>query len=214
MIFNTMRTLLARRLQDEAADQWSSADKDDLLVVGISKLQAMILDLKPGAFMQISSFATVVDQDLYAKPTGILQMIRMELQNLTDSRYTELFPANFEALIDDNPDNTDTSTGQRYAEVGQHFLIRPAPSAVRTARIWFSPEISSANWDTAIQGSIPSALHTLPVDFAVVEMLSETAQPAVEAQVRIKVALDLLPAFYGRSNSKQKSSLQLDPSRY
>lgn len=208
MLHATMKTLLQKRLQDTVNDQFSSGNLDDLLAVGMSKLQAFIHDINPAAFISTNTFATVAGTDTYAKQASSLRVIRAEMLK-TSGGYLKIPQRNFMELIDESDSGFAEDTVS-IADLGTKWLMRPTPDAIRTVRVWYVPVLTdSTAWD-AVATQIPPVLHTLAVDFGVIEGLGETAEKATEVRTRINATLALIPSLYGRSN-EQVQALSMNP---
>jgi hypothetical protein len=212
MLHATMKTFLQRRLRDTAGTEFdSTAIVDPLLAFGIAKLQAIIHDFNPSAFIATNTFATVAATDLYDKQASSMRVIRAEILNATTGKYVKLPMRNFLELIDEA--SGDFIPGDiSIADLGTQWFIHPTPDSAKTIRVWYVPIITtSAGWD-AVATRISPALHLLPVDFALVEAFAESSEriAVAEARVRIKEAIELIPGLYGRSN-EQVSQLSMSP---
>lgn len=208
MLHATMKTFLQRRLQDMVNDGFSSGVLDDLLAVGIAKLLAYIHDINPAAFISTNTFATVSGTDLYAKQASSMRVIRIEIAQAAGG-YAKVALANFYDLIDDGVTAFDLANIS-VADLGNQWYMHPTPDSINTVRVWYVPIITdSTGWD-AVATQISPALHFLPVDFAVVEALGETAESASEARSRINDALALIPSLYGRTG-EQVASFNMSP---
>ena len=208
MLYATMKTFLQRRLQDTVADQFASSVVDDLLLVGIAKLQAFIHDINPTAFIDRNTFNTVASTDLYAKQASSLRVIRAEMLRSSGTGYDKLPVRNFHQIVED--ENAFVEGAVAIADLGTKWLISPTPDSIRTVRIWYVPVITSSTiWDSYAL-LINPALHFLPVDLALVEALGETAEGAAEARSRINESLALLPSLYGVTG-EQTAPLNLQP---
>lgn len=211
MLHATMKTFLGRRLQDTAAVEFTSGNLDDLLAIGIAKLQAYIHDINPSALIDTATFSTVAGTDLYAKTASSLRVIMAEMQNASGV-YSKLPLANFYELVQGDPTDTFEVGTARLADLGNKWLIRPTPDAVRTVRSWYVPIITtSAGWD-AVATQINPALHTLPIDFALVEALGETSESAAVTLARERIAenVGLIPMLYGKQ-PEQVAALSFSP---
>jgi hypothetical protein len=209
MLHATMKTFLGRRLSELSADQFSSTVLDDLLAVGIAKLQSYIHDVNPAALIDRNTFSTVAGTDLYAKQASALRVILIEMQSASGV-YQKLTLANFYELMQVDEAVSFEDGVVRVADLGNKWFFRPTPDAVRTVRSWYVPIITtSAGWD-AVATAIPPSLHTLPIDLALVEALGETAESASEARARIAENVGLIPMLYGKM-PEQVSPLSLSP---
>lgn len=208
MLYAAMDAALRRRLQDVPEESFTDSIITELLAVGISKLQAFIHDINPSAFISTNTFSTVAGTDTYAKQASSMRVIRVEMLK-TSGGYVKIPQRNFMELIDES-DSGFSDGSVAVADLGTKWLMRPTPDAIRTVRVWYVPIITdSAGWD-AVATLIPPALHYLPVDFAVIEALGETAESAVEVRARINEGLALIPVLYGRSN-EQVQALSMSP---
>lgn len=204
----TMKTHLQRRLQDTAAVQFSSGTVDELLAIGISKLQAFIHDINPAALVSTNTFNTVAGTDLYAKQVSSMRVIRIEMAKAAGG-YEKLPMRNFLELIEDESTAFEEGT-VAVADLGNQWFMHPTPDEVKTVRVWYVPIITtSAGWD-AVATQIPPVLHTLVIDFALLEGLAETAEATNEIRSRINETLALIPSLYGRTN-EQVMSMSLSP---
>lgn len=218
MIYTDLRDLLERRLQDVANDEFTTAFLDGLLGVGMGKLQAYIHDIKVDAFVKRVSISLVASTDLYLKSLGeanTLRSIEAEVLQASSGLYKPVTISNFYKMRARYSDagGIAAADGLEVADLGNQWYVQPTPSAAGTLRIWVVPNIGNqTNWDAIAEPSIPLALHTLPVDFAVIECLGETSDKAAveEARARIADGLTLVPLLYGRS-MKQVDSLQVSP---
>lgn len=209
MLYAVMKTLLQRRLQDTAAVQFdATAIVDPLLAFGISKLQGYIQDINPSAFVDRATFPTVAGTDLYAKTASSLRVIRAEISK-TSGGYLKLPVRNFYEVVEEW-DGSFSDGNISISDLGNKWLMAPTPDAVKTVRVWYVPVLTDGTaWD-AVATYIPPSLHLLPVDFALVEALAETAEATVEARVRISEGLALISALFGRS-PEQVQALSMAP---
>lgn len=193
-----LKVLLQRRLNDLVADQYDSSILDSFLAVGLSQFQAMVQDINPDGFGPLMfSFATVSGQDSYSRNSAF-QIFRLEVQDPVSGEWKKIAPQQFQVLLDDD---SDFSFDQlRYSEVGTSLFLRPTPDSVFNVRYWFLADIGSqVGWD-AYDDLIPTALHTLPVDLALIEALGENADGAEKVEKRIAFKSALLTTLYGRSS--------------
>lgn len=208
MLYAEMDAALRRRLQDVPEESFTDAIITQLLAVGMSKLQAFIHDINPAAFISTNTFATVVGTDTYAKQASSLRVIRAEMLK-TSGGYLKIPQRNFMELVDESDSGFAEDTVS-IADLGTKWLMRPTPDAIRTVRVWYVPILTdSTAWD-AVATQIPPALHYMPVDFAFIEALAESAESASEARARINEGLALIPSLYGRTN-EQVQALSMNP---
>lgn len=192
-----LKSLLQRRLRDSVADQYDSSILDSFLAVGLSQFQALVLAMNPDGFGPLTAtFATVSGTDQYTRVVAF-KIFRVEILDAVSGKYAKVEPEHFQTLLDSDP--SFSVEGLRYAEVGTSLFLRPTPDAVYTIRYWYTADLgSSAGWD-AYDDLIPVALHTLPVDLALIEALAENAEEVKKIENRIAFKMSLLETFYGRS---------------
>jgi len=208
MLHATLKSHFQRRLQDTGADEFSSSVVDELLAVGMSKLQAFIHDINPAAFISTNTFATVAGTDTYAKQTSSMRVIRVEILK-TSGGYLKVPQRNFMELIDETDSGFAEDT-LSVADLGTKWLMRPTPDAIRTIRVWYVPILTdSTAWD-AVATQIPPAIQFLAADLALLEALAETSEDAGPVRARINEGLALIPSLYGRTN-EQVQALSMNP---
>lgn len=204
---NALATL-RRRVQDVAEEAFTDAIVEELWLIGVNKMLAFIHDINPAALVDRTTFPTVAGTDLYTKQASSLRTFAVEMQN-SSGTYDELQIQSFEQVLAKAGDAFEDG-GVVIADLGNQWLFAPTPNVVRTVRVWHIPSITTTTlWDNYAT-KIPLALHTLPIDLAVVELLGETAENIDPVRRRISDALDMIPMLYGRS-AKQVTPISMSP---
>ena len=204
-----LKVLLQRRLRDSVADQYDSATVDSFLALGLSQFQALVQDINPDGFGPLTAdYGMTAGVDNYPRVPAF-KIFRMELLDSVTGKYSEVPPENFEVMMA-KEDGSFSPSELRYSEVGTRLFFRPTPDAAYTYRYWYTADLGSqSGWD-AYNNLIPLALHSLPVDLALVEALAENAEGVERIERRIAFKVGLIPTLYGRS-TKQVSAPPYQP---
>lgn len=87
---SSMRDMLERQLQDDTNQIFSVANLNSYLNYGLQFMQTEILRMDPEAFQEISTAdmtASGTFDELYARPQGCINILKVELQYSGDSAY-------------------------------------------------------------------------------------------------------------------------------
>ena len=199
---STMRTLLAKRLQDNAEDQFSTSDLNSLLNLGLGLLQADVMAVRPDAFVEISTFSIVASQDRYVNPEGWLLDIMIEVVDTAEaSGYRKLSPVPFQQKF------TDGDSITHYSHMGRFLVLSPTPDVAVSdgiRRTWV-PTLTMD--DDADIPEIKAVLHSCIVDYAVIEAIGETDEAGDSTYKRLQRKLERVSDIYGRVTAGQLYSL-------
>jgi hypothetical protein len=126
--------MLRRRLQEATAKQWSDANLNTYLNLGLQFMQTAVMQVSPEEYLSISTADMVADDNLIPKPYGMLSIKKLELKYPTDSAYVKATKARndeIDALV--TADLDAFSSYYRYAPFGRWIKYWPTPSANATA---------------------------------------------------------------------------------
>lgn len=194
-----MRSILRRRLQEETADQWDDSDLNELLNVGLQRMQSAIMKVDPLAFVAISTADTVIGATLsnqfYAYPPGFFYELSVELKTSSTSDYAEIERKTHKDVL-----SASSSSAQDpfYARIGRNFAVAPPLSAAVTAglRVTFVDTLTMN--DDADIPDIPKSLHIGIVLYAHYFTLPESGEGEAQANVlkELSVVLAEIPLVY------------------
>lgn len=124
-----MRTMLQRRLDDEAEETWDDSELNDILNVALMRIEVEVLKVDPEAFLRLDDADIVADQELYAKPTNMVHEVALFKKSTTASTYCRLQRIDYNETLSTCDDGSGRSSeGLKYAHWGRYFLLSPKPS--------------------------------------------------------------------------------------
>jgi hypothetical protein len=204
-----MRSMLRRRLQDEGAVNFTNADLNTYLNLGLQFMQTAVMAVKPEAFIEISTANLITTGDwpeLYPKPVGLLQIKKVEVDYNGDGTYSKLKKARNDQMDEFVLGNVET-TMSRWSEKGRWIRIyEPPQTAVADGlRLTFVPSLTMGA-DTDVP-DLPLVLHKGVVYEAQLEALGDTdedmdAQTLDVLSKKLAVILDRIPLYYGQDSGE------------
>lgn len=201
-----MRELLRRRLQEEIAENFDDDELDNLLNIGLHRVQLAIKRAHPDASLHRAVANIENGVDLYDFPPGFISEYLVETRDSTSSAYGKIKRVNFR-------DTIDRASGSEtvYARTGKWIRISPTPTENVTngLRIWFVPTLSmSADSDVP---DIPLVLHEGPVIWANKVALDETGEASKEVSAEWAEFIQLIMETYNVTDADpQYISLDID----
>lgn len=173
MNLSTMRTLVRRRVQEKAGDQWTDEDIDEVINVALQQVQKVIIRTEPESFLKISHTALVSGTELYPHPTDMWAEIEVAIKDVSAPRgYTPLDKGDY-AMVSKR---TSEGSTPQYARFGKNFFIGPMPTenVAQGLRIIYTPMVTVAGDNTVPE--IHLALHIAIVYWAQIILLGETSE--------------------------------------
>lgn len=204
-----MRDMLERQLQDDSNQVFSVANLDTYLNFGLQFMQTAILQVDPEAFQEISTAPTTASgtfDDLYAKPQGLLSIVKVELDLDDDGTFTQAFKRRNDQ-IDAYAAGTTATNDEHWALKGRWLRIYPTPTVVVSAgiRLTFVPTLTMG-----ADADVPDLhlhLHKGIVYSARLDALGDTDED-MDPQVldtitkKIAVIIDRIPLYYTQAHGE------------
>lgn len=155
---DTIRTILRRRLNDTAKDQFpNDGELDDIINVALGLVQAEILKVKRYAFLQWELLDLVLNQQRYQFPVGTCGPVYVGTRQSVSDEFVAIERQDLNKIL------RGEATG--YAHAGREIVVFPkTPTSVSQGlRIIHIPTLElSADATTTEDKGIPR-----PLDFAV-----------------------------------------------
>lgn len=185
-----MRTLLRRRINEVTADNWTDGDLNDVLNLGLHKVQQRISMVDPEAIVHIARAPIVLNEEFVAKPQGFWYEKDVRLLDVSTGKYVSVQPLDYYLA-------KDVSTGDTvYSHVGRHFALHPIPDASVSAglEILFVPTLDMAA-DTDVP-DVNLGLHETVVKAAQLLLMPETGEPYKDLKEALEADLLEIPLHY------------------
>lgn len=197
-----MRGMLTRLLQDTASTpEWSVAEKDELINLGLLEAETRVLVVDPAAFISVDTFDQVANQERYDKPAGFLFEYELAIKDSGQATGWRALPRGTYR----GTRGRVASATVEYASLGRYFYLSPIPSTSVDEGFrltWVYPISVSADSDVPL---LALPLHRAAVDWATGLALAETSErEAMDAAfARAEKAFERIPVYYRRSRVPQ-----------
>ena len=181
-----MRYVLRRRLQESTPNQWSNADLDRLLSLGVQEGEKRIITIQPEAFKREYRADQVVNQEFYEWPVGTWTAMKVALGTAT-AGYGRLDPLSL----------TQAEAG----EVGyvpwdsKYFMLSPTPTSSVTAGIQVIVIPTLTMYDDAEVCPLPLFAHMAAVLYGEVFALGDVGEVAAGAHAEVDRIFKEMPGF-------------------
>jgi len=207
---STMRDTLERQLQDDSNQIFSVANLDQYLNQGLQFMQTAVLQSDPEAFQEISTAPTTAADDgyddLYAKPQGLMQIVKVELDLSGSGTYTQAFKR-YNYQIDAFVNGSETTSLQHWSTKGRWLRIYPTPTVVVAAgiRLTFVPTLTMGA-DTDVP-DLHIHLHKAIILAARMDALADTDEDVDPNTLdtltkKLAIIIDRVPLYYSQSHGE------------
>jgi hypothetical protein len=203
-----MEAMLARRLNEPTAgDQWTPAERKELLNAGLQATQMKLLECDPSAVLRKSRCDLVAAQHEYEWPVEMVYEVEVALKNASTGEYTVIDKKPYDVVRD----NTGAEATQ-YAHWGRYCYLAPAPESALVAGLQaiFVPLLTMAD-DTSVP-DLPMQWHMAVVLNAQILALGEGADSAKSAMAEREALYGQLAAGH-RNSAAAPTPLQPDINR-
>lgn len=193
--------MLRRRLQERVADQWTDAELNELLNLGLLEIQKSVLQVDPLAIIWIDVDDIVAGQEFYEVPPGMWYEFEVGVKtSASDADFTILDPCSYHTR------RSLSSGAGRYSRLGKYISIRPIPtgSVVDGLQVRYVPSLSMSN-DSDVP-DLNLGLHLGIVLWAQILALGESLEDSGPTQATLKGLIEQIPLFY--RNTTQPMYLQ------
>lgn len=136
----------------------------------------------PGEVSNGGVFNTVADQQLYAMPSQLHKLVKVEMRSSTSNNERDYYRirrvniANYDASARSPALLSGNGFSFGYYIAGSKIGLRPIPSAqTQTIRIWYVPFIPLLALDVD-SPEIPEMYHDFIADYAAIKMLSKSGE--------------------------------------
>jgi len=187
MDLSGLRTASRQRADEESDGFISNSELDNYINQGVQYIFAQMCQrfedyfIVAGDTANGGEFDTVNNQQLYAMPSDLHKLVKVEMRDATsndDRDYYRLRKANI-ANQDYSAQSPSSRLGYydfQYYVAGNKIGLRPIPSgSANTVRLWFIPFIALLVQDTDIP-EIPLIYHNLIADYAAIKCLSKSGE--------------------------------------
>lgn len=196
-----MRTLLRRRINDVGGGQWSDAELNDLLNIGIAEVQKGVLAVDPDANLYRSRVSIVANQQLYAIPDNLLHERAVKKKDATTGTYRRMERITFERAMEkaESADAVTSNASEQTFEwfrFGQFIGLSPTPTESQTdgVELDFVPLLSVGS-DSEIP-PVPLSLHYAVVLRAEIAAKGETTEGIETALAEFQGLVAGIPSWY------------------
>jgi hypothetical protein len=198
-----MRTLLRRRLKDQAVINWDDGELNTMLNEGSSWVQKEIVKADPAAFVVITHQHIQAGVNRYPKPQGIWSLIDVARKNSTTGVYSSLgAPVDVRTVRGLQAGAASTVT--RYAILGNEIMIGPTPTAALNDGLeWTWVQSATMSEDDDVS-PIHIALHNAIVLRAHILLMAETnSSEAAELRKQLQEEMEDIPTYYRRTAGQE-----------
>lgn len=204
-----MRDMLERQLQDDSNQVFTVANLNTYLNFGLQFMQTAVLQHDPEAFIEISTAPTTASgtyDELYAKPQGLLSVVKVELDLDGDGTYV-LAEKRRNDQLDLFEKGTVTTSLEHWAPKGRWIRVYPVPTSVVATgiRLTFVPTLTMG--DDADVPDLHLHLHKGIVYAARMDALADTDEDTDPQTLdtltkKIAIILDRIPLYYSAGHGE------------
>lgn len=199
-----LRARLEKRLQDTTTEQWSLAEKNDLLNDGLREIQKRIMFIDPFFLIEENVADITINEARIKKPLGFMYEFSLERKDPTSGIYSRMYP------IDDEESRQRDSSASvvKYSHDGQYFKLSPTPSASIVDGFRLK---SMQTLTMAADSDVPDVhimLHQAIVIAAQLMALGDTgvAREAIAQELEGQANPQVIGLYYHRSAAEQEQS--------
>lgn len=215
MIRSSMRDMLRRILHDTSSASWENDILlNDILNLGLHKVQTKIMTIDPAAFMHIVRGALEANEVFYALPDGFWYELSVGVKSsVSATSYGVLKRGNY-----DTDRDKITTAAMTYDLRGRFIAFSPAPSFSLSPgyELQFVPTLDMATDDVAPE--IHYGLHYAVVLESAAIAMNETEESGSKIIEELKRIYEDLPLYYQRGGEAAQLNIDLGqpvaPSNY
>jgi hypothetical protein len=204
------RTILRRRLNDDAEDEYEDPELNEMINQGLALVQKEVLKVRPQAFTEWTTRNITANQNRYPLPVGTIKVLYVGTRSASSGEFGKLDRKDFNVLI-------NAYQGVRaYAHQGREILVAPTPSEAVTdgMRLITIPTIELGDDDSTTEDKgLPRPLDMAAVVWAHELITPETGEDRAAVARERKDLLEDLPQWFA-NNADGNEQITLDLIKY
>lgn len=234
MNLGTIRTLARQKADEELTTYISNAELDSYINEGYHFAYNAIVErfenyfITKGTALNGGLIITVAGTQMYAFPTDLFKLVRVEMRNSGNTDENAWVPLTEDNIGNDGIRNpyplsvnyitgNNFSSGLSFFVAGNSLGLRPVPAAAFDLRLWYVPYATELALDADVP-AIPLPYHRLIAEYGAIQCLAKSGEGLWrERSETFRVQVDaMLQTIGSRTQGAEQmlitESFQTDPS--